>query len=1172
MPITSVRIHPAIGVTRLGNSPEFFFGPEEPGVWSPPADGKYKDAFCRVKKQAARFRLFAFDGNTFVKELKADDPDVASIEWTVHLVNRKAASRKFETANMASPTTPGDVYPAPGASNWRNSGVVQRNQLVIDPGPKTLNGPNQAAGFNTGTIMGILVPLGEMRTQADGALIVLGGSGKSGSFNNQALQTFADNNGWFDDVSDGPVTAVVTLTGGIMPPVNPAWVIVGPPKFAPAIQPIITVYDTLLQAWRNTHPGFDPGYSIDGDVKPFYERLTRHTNLNQSIKIHSFNVTPFPAAGSVLAQTLFAFLNNPAAPSNNAGKMPKMWSTTNDKNAALHPLQYEMLKRWAGPNTAANPALPQASAALAVYDKLDRAALEVCIGGNLYPGIEASWWMLDKFVYTAPLRLDHASLKPGDISSQMAVPWQSDFTACHFYGDHAWWPSQRPDQVTRAGVDNQDWAKDFGDTQEHMVATWDHLGFILPDGAGQIEKERSAVCKDTFIVTDRNEFAMDEVDAVLGGGSPAKFSPAFYVVVEGFTPQELGFNSPNPLNLAAIAPQVTFLMPNAAPAGHLKGVVEAPPLLQSATLTQRQRVTFQYRVEFDGLQDFLDGASNPIELQDLTLTATIMGLTATAPVRLINKPNPYMIDGQTTWLSEDLRVFQVEENATPFPQSFPGMPMGIKLAGNDPAAARAFISNVIDGFNNPPAGAHPFDGISTDQATSKLELSKSVGGKRIFNFAVARVRYKAKVVDADDVRVFFRMFTVAATGVEYRPNETYRTFTSGSGAIALLGVQAGDVVTLPFFAALRETVSDMTTQTDPKNVRDLKASGATEFRGYFGCWLDFNQDELLYPVHPSPPDGPFGAGMLSIQQHIRSKHQCLVAEAHYSPDPIPDQATPGSSDQLAQRNLLIVESDNPGPVDSHVVAHPFLIGARRAVRQIRARELAMHEGVVALPIGEGVDELMIRWGNLPRTSDMKVYLPGITADDMLHQAALLMDEPTMERVDDHTVRLLPADVSFVPIPPEGQGSPVPGLLQITLPDSVRVDQQFRVVLHHISRAERRIIGTFQLTIPIGDGPRLLHGETRLYAVMRHIFEAVPRETLWHPVLARYLDILGARVRAFGGEPDFVDPSSDGGEGPGEWEWTHSWRGRLCTWLRGIARAWCLRCKRCWVRHCGPRRP
>jgi hypothetical protein len=592
----------------------------------------------------------------------------------------------------------------------------------------------------------------------------------------------------------------------------------------------------------------------------------------------------------------------------------------------------------------------------------------------------------------------------------------------------------------------------------------------------------------------------------------------------------------------------------------MAGAVEAA-LLQSNTLTQRQRVTFQYRVEFDGLQDFQDGMGNPIESQDLTLRAVLGAITTTAPARLINKPNPYMVDGGTSWLSNDLRVFQLPEN---------GSLAGVGLSGNDGAAARAFIANLVDSFNATAASPHPFDTISTDQATSKLELSKSVGGKRIFNFAVARVRYRANVVDATAVRVFFRMFTVAATGLEYRENETYRRFSSGGGAIALLGLQAGDVVTLPFFAAQRET-GDMTLQADPKNVRDLIASGATEFHGYFGCWLDFNQDQAFYPLHPVPENGPWAGGKLSLQDHIRGKHQCLVAEVYYPSDPIPEQGTPGSSDQLAQRNLLIVESDNPGGVESHTVAHPFLIGPRPPQGRAAAR-VAGHEGGQPLPVPEGVDELMIRWGSLPRGSDVQVYLPGVSADDVLHEAALLMDEPGLERVDDHTIRLRSADVSYIPIPRDAQRGPLPGLLRIVTPEDVRVKQLFPVVVHHFSRPSRRVVGTFQLSIPVDLGPRLLPDETRLFSVMSHILRAVPRESAWYAVLIRYLDALAARVRGFGGDPGLIDPSPDGGESPAEWTWTHSLRGRLCRWLRRVLRAWCLRCKRCVLYHCRPPQP
>jgi hypothetical protein len=88
--ITQVKFHPAIGIARLGNSPtDFFIGPEIPLDHSAPAGG-YKDAACRVKRQAARFRLFGYDVNgNVVKELTAADADIS---WTVELCNKKAAT------------------------------------------------------------------------------------------------------------------------------------------------------------------------------------------------------------------------------------------------------------------------------------------------------------------------------------------------------------------------------------------------------------------------------------------------------------------------------------------------------------------------------------------------------------------------------------------------------------------------------------------------------------------------------------------------------------------------------------------------------------------------------------------------------------------------------------------------------------------------------------------------------------------------------------------------------------------------------------------------------------------------------------------------------------------------------------------------------------------------
>ena len=69
--------------------------------------------------------------------------------------------------------------------------------------------------FDTGQITfpegRVNVPLGEVRTDDDGRLLVLGGFGKSASPTTADITGFLDNPGWYDDVSDGPVTAHVKI-------------------------------------------------------------------------------------------------------------------------------------------------------------------------------------------------------------------------------------------------------------------------------------------------------------------------------------------------------------------------------------------------------------------------------------------------------------------------------------------------------------------------------------------------------------------------------------------------------------------------------------------------------------------------------------------------------------------------------------------------------------------------------------------------------------------------------------------------------------------------------------------------------------------------------------------------------------------------------------------------
>jgi L-Lysine epsilon oxidase N-terminal len=65
--------------------------------------------------------------------------------------------------------------------------------------------------FDSRAFMDRPVYLGEIFTDGEGRLLVRGGRGVSSSYDGSRAITFANNEGWFDDVADGPVTATVTL-------------------------------------------------------------------------------------------------------------------------------------------------------------------------------------------------------------------------------------------------------------------------------------------------------------------------------------------------------------------------------------------------------------------------------------------------------------------------------------------------------------------------------------------------------------------------------------------------------------------------------------------------------------------------------------------------------------------------------------------------------------------------------------------------------------------------------------------------------------------------------------------------------------------------------------------------------------------------------------------------
>ena len=208
--ITRFAIFPSIGVARVGNSPEgYYLGPEVPGG---PRAGDYRDSAGRLLRKAARFRVHGLDaaGNV-VKEITAAD---ARITWKVAIANKKAAWYDFIQA-LDIPASVGTNTVGGVSCNRRNADVTGavRAGLAITPPPVSITGTGtnaQGGGEKydfRGKFLGASVYLGELRTDADGRLLFLGGRGHSASHTHARATTFANNIGWYDDTSDGSVDA-----------------------------------------------------------------------------------------------------------------------------------------------------------------------------------------------------------------------------------------------------------------------------------------------------------------------------------------------------------------------------------------------------------------------------------------------------------------------------------------------------------------------------------------------------------------------------------------------------------------------------------------------------------------------------------------------------------------------------------------------------------------------------------------------------------------------------------------------------------------------------------------------------------------------------------------------------------------------------------------------------
>jgi hypothetical protein len=439
----------------------------------------FKDAAFRVKKQAARFHLYqrAAGTSSFVPAVL---PPGASIRWSVRVANKKDGIQR--------PSAPPPSIPAGGLRPVPDPARANR---VIDSRNVPITGASAAGVFLDGTHAGNPVRLGELRTDAYGRLIVLGADGISGSTPPSPIGgSFYDNPNWHDDVADGVVSAEFVMPGGQVTPATGAWVVIGPPDFAPGADSVVSLYDEIQQV--AIQHGWWPKPTTTSFTQDIYPVLRRARSLRWAHGHKSL-------AGMVVSERNwndisddYPRLANAAASeitfrAQQRALVLKIETLLSDYQ--LTTVQKDHLQRWADGTFASDWTGVPAVAASPTPVSLTEAALRGTAGQGFYPGIEGGRILTDPSIYLAPFdfRIDPAKLTPGDVTALMAQPWQADFLKC----SGSWWPSQRPDIAPQPGNTFKLWARigAAGNSPSHQQLV-DHVmqfGFVTPRIVGGVE-------------------------------------------------------------------------------------------------------------------------------------------------------------------------------------------------------------------------------------------------------------------------------------------------------------------------------------------------------------------------------------------------------------------------------------------------------------------------------------------------------------------------------------------------------------------------------------------------------------------------------------------------------------------------------------------------------------
>lgn len=562
---TSLRIHPSIGMARVGNSTEYYLGPETMAAY--PQEGSVitgglpikpntdsttitssdlRDAQGRLKRQAARFKIFQYPntgpltyptpgGKEVIIGSMVDGKKVTDIIWTAHLANKKGNCWEIDevanegmklyephevnvggkTMTVATPPLRNPDFDSASPQNPYHVNPAdpdRLSKLVIDAGPRAIKAsegvipikfddttkasyydqasctvisqPNYPIQFpaSTGSPSNGSDPisyLGELVTEANGRLLVLGGHGLACAFDNkgnfdasQSLCADVDNNNWLDDTSDGPVTAVLIFEDGSQLPIEgSAWAVVTDPAYAPQTLNVVNLWDDVYNTWLEkfklqpevyTNGVYNSSYKPDFQSDVFPTLNSAHmqmwnTNLpDQAISAHK-RMMMFTEAKPNF--DIMSFMRNPDGTQdfNGAPLMPLSLGDANRAFLSVSRQQYFFMQQWSNGMAVGGSPTP-----LGAGEQLDKTILVNCLGGRFSPGIDLTFIVRDPNLYNkdwtdpaiGPFRvnaqlLDYANaaknqpflgvgytplrsdpVQPGDLCKFMAIPWHTDYNSC----------------------------------------------------------------------------------------------------------------------------------------------------------------------------------------------------------------------------------------------------------------------------------------------------------------------------------------------------------------------------------------------------------------------------------------------------------------------------------------------------------------------------------------------------------------------------------------------------------------------------------------------------------------------------------------------------------------------------------------------------------------------